>query len=124
MKSVIITIVFSLIFVLTSFANNNNPTTNNNTPAPTDNCFFLDPEEKVLFIDFEEIAGFAKEVVIKNGNGEIIFSDQLWDQVDLNGNIYEWSYSEEEAANITIELYTFTKVLTKEIQTISPFASK
>lgn len=122
MKSVITTILFSILFTLTAFANNNNPTTD--TSVPTDNCFFLDPEEKVLFIDFEEINGFAKEVVIKDGNDEIIFTAQLWDEFDLNGNIYEWSYAEENAANIKVELYTFTKVLTKEIQTIAPLASK
>ena len=123
MKSVLTTILFSILLTLTAFANNNNPT-NTDANAPTDNCFFLDPEEKMLFIDFEEINGFAKEVVIKNGNDEIIFTAQLWDEFDLNGNIYEWSYAEEDAANITVELYTFTKVLTKEIQTIAPLASK
>ncbi len=130
MKSVITTIVISILFTFTVFANNDNGELGNGemqlTPAETstDNCFFLDLEEKILFIDLEEINGFAKEIVIKNGNDEIIFAEQMWDQFDLNGNIYEWSYAEENASNITIELYTFTKVLTKEIQTLSPMASK
>ncbi len=124
MKSVIATIVLSILITITAFANNDNPPANTDKLAPTDNCFFLDLEEKILFIDLEEINGFAKEVVIKNGNDEVIFQAQLWDQFDLNGNIYEWSYADENASNISIELYTFTKVLTKEIETIEPFASK
>lgn len=78
----------------------------------------------MVFIDFEEINGYAKEVVIKNGNGEVIFAEQLWDKFDVTANIYEWSFAEEEAANITIELYTFSKVLTKEINTIHALATK
>lgn len=123
MKSVIVTIIFSILFTLTVFGNDSN-STSTDTSVPTDNCIFLDPEEKVVFIDFEEINGFAKEVVIKDGNGEVIFAQQLWDKVELNSNIYEWSFAEEDAANITIEVHTFTKVLTKEVETIASIASK
>jgi len=122
MKSVITTIAFSILVVISVFANNSNPEINN-AATPTDNCFFLDTEEKILFIDFEEINGFAKEIVIKNDSGDVIFQEQLWDLVDLNGNIYEWSYANQDA-NITIELYTFTKVLTKEIESTTQLASK
>lgn len=124
MKSVIATIALSILVIFNAFANNDNPPANTDTTIPTDNCFFLDPEEKIVFIDFEEINGFAKEVVVKNDNDEVIFQAQLWDKFDLNGNIYEWSYAEEDAANFTIELYTFTKVLTKEIGSVTPLASK
>lgn len=125
MKSVFTTIAFSILIVISAFANNNNdPATATDTTIPTDNCFFTDPDEKVLFIDLEEINGFAKEIVIKNSNDEVIFHEQLWDKFDLNGNIYEWSFAEENT-DITIELYTFTKVLTKEIlTTTSPLAIK
>lgn len=123
MKSVITTIAFSILVVISAFANNNNPTTTTDNTVPTDNCFFIDPDEKVLFIDLEEINGFAKEIVVKNSNDEVIFQEQLWDKFDLNGNIYEFNYTEENT-DITIELYTFTKVLTKEIPTTtSPLAA-
>lgn len=124
MKSVITTIVVSILIVCSAFANNNNPTTNNDITIPTDNCFFLDPEEKIVFIDLEEINGFAKEVVIKDDNGEVVLHHQLWDDFSLNGNIYEWSFADEDTSNFTIELYTFTKVLTKEFGSVTPVASK
>ncbi len=124
MKSVIVTIAFSILVIFTAFANNDNPPANTDRTITADNCFFLDPDEKIVFIDFEEINGFAKEVIVKNDNDEIIFQAQLWDEFNLNGNIYEWSYAEEATGNFTIELYTFTRVLTKEIGSSPPLASK
>lgn len=119
MKSVITTIALSLLLVFTLFANDTNPIETDRS-IPIDNCFFIDPDEKIIFIDFEEINGFAKEIVIKNERNEIIFSEQLWDKFDLNGNIYEWNFSEELAANFKIELFTFTKVLKLEITKDNP----
>lgn len=115
MKSVLTTIALSLLLICSVFANDSEkPIEDRSTPV--DNCFFLDPDKKVVFIDFEEINGYAKEIIIKNGNNEVIFAEQLWDKFDLNGNIYEWNFSEADAASIKIELYTYTKKLTLELE--------
>ncbi len=118
MKSVITTIALSLLVIFSAFANDT--TEGDDRSTPRDKCFFVDPDKKVMFIDFEELNGYAKEIVIKNGNNEVIFADQLWDKFDLNGNIYEWDFSEENTANFRIELFTFTKKLTLELDKDAP----
>lgn len=109
----VLALVFATSFNLL-FANNN--PTNDDTPDKVDNCFFLDVENKICFIDFEEINGYAKEVYVKNEKGEVIFQQQLWDLFNLPANIYELDYTTvNSSSNLTVELHTFTKVLTKKI---------
>ncbi len=111
---IVLTLVFATSFNLL-FANNTPP--NDNTPDKVDNCFFLDLENKICFIDFEEIDGYAKEVLVKNDKGEVIFQQQVWDLFNLPANIYELDYQlVNTSSNITVELHTFTKVLTKKIK--------
>gem|GEM_PF-2424441 len=117
MKSVIATLAFSLLVFFTAFANDTEPAS---ASVATDNCFFWDPVEKVVFIDFEEINGYAKEIVIRNGKNKVVFSEQLWDKFELNGNIYEWDFSEEQFNTFKIEVYTYTKVLTMELHKNQP----
>jgi len=112
MKSVITTLIISLFVLCSAFANDSH----SNTDTPSDNCFFMDPDEKIVFIDFEEINGFAKQIIVKNERNEVVFAEQLWDKFELNGNIYEWNFSKELAGNFKVELHTFTKVLTLELQ--------
>ena len=80
----------------------------------TQKVFATDPDNKICFIDFMEIDGYAKELVVKNQKGEIIKEAVLWELPD--NTLYELVYDEFPTGNYTIQLNTFSKILTKEIE--------
>jgi len=80
----------------------------------TQKVFATDPDNKICFIDFMEIDGYAKELVVKNEKGEIIKEAVLWELPD--NTLYELMYDEFPTGNYTIILNTFSKTLTREIQ--------
>ncbi len=80
----------------------------------TQKVFATDPDSKICFIDFMEIDGYAKELVVKNEKGEIVKEAVLWELPD--NTLYELVYDEFPKGNYTVILNTFSKTLTREIQ--------
>ena len=80
----------------------------------TQNIFATDPDNKICFIDFLKIDGYAKELIVKNEKGEIVKEAVLWELPD--NTLYELVYDEFPAGNYTVVLNTFSQTLTKEIR--------
>ncbi len=74
--------------------------------------FFTDPESKVCFIDFAEIDGYAKQLVVKKGE-EIIIDEALWELPE--NTIYELDYEKYLSGEYQIELYTYATVIKKAL---------
>jgi len=117
-RTALLSLFLSLTFVL-SFAQ---PKPHDDTDikfptyeeANTQKIFATDPENKICFIDFMKIDGYAKELVVKNEKGEIIKEAVLWELPD--NTLYELVYDEFPKGNYTVVLNTFSKILTREIQ--------
>ncbi len=113
----LLSLVFSLTFTL-SFAQPK-PHNDINIDLPTyeevntQKVFATDPENKICFIDFMEIDGYAKELIVKNEKGEVIKEAVLWELPD--NTLYELVYDEFPAGNYTLVLNTFSKTLTRKI---------
>lgn len=75
--------------------------------------FFMDEDKQVYYIDFETISVNLNEVVIKNGEGEVVMKDDLWG-LPVN-TIYELDFSPFEKGNYEVELRSFTGVLRKTV---------
>ncbi len=75
--------------------------------------FFTDPENKVCFIDFSEINGYAKHLIVKNKEDEVIVDEMLWDLPQ--NSIYELDFEEYKEGNYEIELHTYTSVINKKM---------
>lgn len=81
---------------------------------PTEKVFSTDPDGKICFIDFMEIDGYAKQLVVKNESDEVITNERLWDLPD--NTLYELDYNEYPKGNYTVVVNTFSKTLVKEIE--------
>lgn len=82
--------------------------------APTKKVFSTDPDGKICFIDFMEIDGYAKQLVVKNENDEVIALEPLWDLPE--NTLYELDYNAYPKGNYTIVVNTFSKALIKAIE--------
>ena len=75
--------------------------------------FFTDPESKVCYIDFSELNGYAKQLIVKS-DAEVVVNEALW---ELPSNtIYELDYEYYIQGKYQIELYTYSTVVKKELQ--------
>lgn len=75
--------------------------------------FFYDAENEIYYIDFETISLNLTKVKVVAKDGKAIISD---DVVDLPVNtIYELDCSNLAKGNYTVELHSYTEVLTKEV---------
>lgn len=114
----LLSLIFSLTFTLSFAQPKPHDDTNIELPAyeeaNTQKVFATDPDNKICFIDFMEIDGYAKELIVKNEKGETIKEAVLWELPD--NILYELVYDEFPVGNYTITLNTFSKTLTREIQ--------
>ncbi len=78
-----------------------------------DGIFFTDPENKVCYIDFDEIDGIAKHLIVKGKAGEVLIDEALW---DLSPNtIYELDFEEFTSGEYKIELHTYSMIIKKHL---------
>lgn len=75
--------------------------------------FFTDPENKLCFIDFSEINGYAKHLYVKDQAGEMIIDEVLWDLPE--NSIYELDFEEYTKGNYKIELHTYSSIINKKL---------
>lgn len=75
--------------------------------------FFTDPENKVCFIDFSEINGYAKHLYVKDKSNNMIIDEVLWDLPE--NSIYELDFEEYTKGNYKIELHTYSSIINKKL---------
>jgi len=75
--------------------------------------FFTDPENKVCFIDFSEINGYAKHLYVKDTEGTMVIDEVLWDLPE--NSIYELDFEEYTKGNYKIELHTYSSIINKKL---------
>ncbi len=75
--------------------------------------FFTDPENKLCFIDFSEINGYAKHLYVKNQTGDMIIDEAVWDLPE--NSIYELDFEEYTKGNYKIELHTYSSIINKKL---------
>lgn len=73
--------------------------------------FFTDDESKVAYIDFETIKMNLSEIIVKNGVGEILVKENVFD-LPVN-TIFEIDYSSYGQGNYDVELRSFTGMIKK-----------
>jgi hypothetical protein len=69
--------------------------------------------DDLFYIDFEKINVTLNNIKVLNNNGEVVYSDDLWN-LPVN-SIYELDLTAFTKGKYTIELNTFTEALTKTI---------
>lgn len=75
--------------------------------------FFTDPDSKVCFIDFGAVNGFAKHLLVKEGE-KVVIDEALW---ELPPNtMYELDFESFTSGKYQIELYTYKTVVKKELK--------
>jgi hypothetical protein len=75
---------------------------------------YADNENHVVYIDFEKINLNLNGVVVKDGEGKVVFKDDALWQLPVN-TIYEVDCSKYPKGEYLIELRTFTTVMRKAI---------
>lgn len=74
---------------------------------------FVDADNQVYYIDFENFTMTISEVIVRNAQGETVLQDQVFD-LPVN-TIYEIDFSELPRGRYEIELRAITGLLRKEI---------
>ena len=114
-------LLFAVILVTGTQANAQNPSHTSNYPiaslmAPvnTNWSFYTDAESQTLYVDFEAISVNLRSIVIRDHSGAEIFRDQV---ADLPVNtIYEVDYSTFAKGEYTVELHSFTGMMSKKVR--------
>jgi hypothetical protein len=75
--------------------------------------FYSDEDNKLFYIDFENISTNLSDIVVKDGKGKVIFKEDVFD-LPVN-TIYELDFSDYSAGDYEVELRSFTKVMRKTI---------
>jgi hypothetical protein len=75
---------------------------------------YADNENHVVYIDFEKINLNLNGVVVKDGEGKVVFKDDALWQLPVN-TIYEVDCSKYPKGEYLIELKTFTTIMRKAI---------
>jgi hypothetical protein len=75
--------------------------------------FFLDDENKIYYIDFENINLNLDKIKIVNKSGKAIIDDSVA-HLPVN-TIYELDCSELSGGEYTIELHSYTEIMRKNI---------
>lgn len=84
------------------------------TPSNEDWTLYADEENKLYYIDFENLKVNLSDIVVKNANGEVILKDNVFD-LPVN-TIYELDFSTYKPGAYEIELRSFTNVIRKKLE--------
>ena len=83
------------------------------TLTGSEETFFENAEDEVLFIDFATLKVNLSDLKVTNAAGEIVLQEELWTlPVD---SIYELSYGSFVPGTYRLELRSFTGVIEKEL---------
>ena len=70
-------------------------------------------ENRIYYIDFETLNVNLSDIIVKNGKGEIVWKDDVF-ELPVN-TIYELDFSQYTAGKYEIQLHSFTGVIRKTI---------
>ena len=115
-KFIFLAFLLSLGFTQISFAQSDNFSTSSvdkSFEVNEDWSFYSDEENKLIYIDFENISANLSDITVKNENGKILLKEDVFN-LPVN-TIYEIDFSEYQPGNYDIELRTFTKVMRKTV---------
>ena len=74
---------------------------------------YADEENQIYYIDFENLTINLSNIIVKNGEGEVIFKEDVFD-LPVN-SIYEIDYANFESGEYQLELRSFTGIIRKTI---------
>ena len=74
---------------------------------------YADEENRVYYIDFENLTFNLSDIIVKNDEGEVIFKEDVFD-LPVN-TIYELDYADFKAGEYQLELRSFTGIVRKTI---------
>ena len=121
-KWLVLSLFFSLSFFLESSAQTTNSATTitantaEETTLPTieENwTFHQDNENKVFYIDLSALGGKMSKLSFKDETGSSVFKDDL---LSIPSNtIYELNLASYEKGTYTLELHTYSQLITKEV---------
>lgn len=74
---------------------------------------YADEENKLFYIDFENLKVNINDVLVKNEAGEVLLKESVFN-LPVN-TIYELDFSHYQPGAYAIELRTFTGVITKKV---------
>lgn len=83
------------------------------TSPNEDWTLYADEENKLYYIDFENLKVNLSDIVVKNVNGEVLMKDNVFD-LPVN-TIYELDFSAYKPGTYEIELRSFTNVIRKKL---------
>ena len=75
--------------------------------------FYADEENRLYYIDFQNLKVNLSEIIIRNEMGEVLLKDDVFD-LPVN-TIYELDFNQYGAGNYEIELHSFTGIIRKRI---------
>ncbi len=74
---------------------------------------YADEENKIFYIDFENLTVNLNDIIVRNEAGEIVLSEEVFD-LPVN-TIYEIDLSDQRAGTYFIELRAFTGMIRKTV---------
>lgn len=81
--------------------------------ASEDWTIYADEENKVFYIDFENLTFNLNDIVVLNESGDVVHEDEVFD-LPVN-TIYELDLSSQRAGTYYIELRAFTGLIRKTV---------
>ncbi len=78
-----------------------------------DQSLYTGGDEKVYYIDFEDLRMNLSEIILKNDQGKVLLKDDVFD-LPVN-TIYELDLSQYGTGKFEVELRSFTGVIRKTI---------
>ncbi len=74
---------------------------------------YTDQENKICFIDFQNLNINLNEIIVRDKSGKVVMEDKVFDlPVDT---IYEIHLDQLKGGEYSVELKSFTKIITKGI---------
>lgn len=74
---------------------------------------YTDQENKICFIDFQSLNINLNEIIVRDKSGKVVMEDKVFDlPVDT---IYEIHLDQLKGGEYSVELKSFTKIITKGI---------
>lgn len=118
-KFLFLAFLLTLGFTQISFAQTSASNTTNFSTLPVEKSFevnedwsfYSDEENKLFYIDFENISANLSDIVVKDSNGKVLFKENVFD-LPVN-TIYELDCSEYASGEYEVELRSFTNVMRK-----------
>ena len=80
----------------------------------TDKAIFADEENKIYYIDFENLSVNLSDIILKDNRGKVLIKEDVFD-LPVN-SIYELDLGKYAKGKYLIELHSFTGIIRKSIQ--------